>query len=88
MESHWQEHKTRLKHYIIKQVGHEDVVDDILQEVYLKAHTQLHTLKSKGSIGAWLYRITYNTIMDHFRQQNPWDELPTALRCPRRMRQS
>ena len=82
MESHWQVHKARLRHYIVKQAGNDAAVDDILQEVYIKAHTQLHTLKSEGSIGAWLYRIAYNAIMDHFRQQKPWEELSDTLEAP------
>ena len=82
METYWQEHKTRLRHYIAKQVDNADAVDDILQDVYIKAHTRLHTLKSRESIGAWLYRIAYNAIMDHFRQQTPWDELPDSLEAP------
>lgn len=53
----WQEHKTRLRSYIARRVREHDAVDDILQEVFLKAHTSLHTLKSPGSITAWLYRI-------------------------------
>lgn len=82
MESHWQEHKIRLRHYIAKQVKNDADVNDILQEVYIKAHTQQHKLKSQDSIGAWLYRIAHNTIMDHFRQQKPWDELADTLEAP------
>ena len=82
MESHWQTHKTRLRHYISKQIENESSVDDILQDVYIKAHTQQHKLKSQDSIGAWLYRIAHNTIMDHFRQQKPWEELVDTLEAP------
>ncbi len=69
MESHWQEHKNRLLNYINRQVNNPATAEDILHDVYLKARSQLHKLKSEDSIGGWLYRIAHNTIMDHFRQQ-------------------
>ena len=60
----WQEHKTRLRGYIAKRVRESDAVDDILQDVFLKAHVSLHAVKSRGSIRAWLFRIAANAIVD------------------------
>lgn len=79
----WQEHKTRLRGYIAKRVRESDAVDDILQDVFLKAHASLHTVKSHGSLTAWLYRIAANAIVDHYRSQKPWDELDDQLAAPR-----
>lgn len=47
MPDFWQEYKARLRGYIAKRVREHDAVDDILQEVFLKAHTSLHTVKSR-----------------------------------------
>ncbi len=82
MESHWQDHRARLERYIARQIQDESLVDDLMQEVYFKAHTRQHTLKSKESVGGWLYRIAHNTIMDHFRQQKLWVTLPDGLEQP------
>ncbi len=82
MADFWQEHKTRLRGYIAKRVRGSDAVDDILQDVFLKAHTSLHTVKSRGSITAWLFRIAANAIVDHYRSQKPFDELPDELAAP------
>ncbi len=82
METHWQTHKTRVRRYISKQVEDSAAVDDILQDVYLKAHTGRHTLKSEEGMGAWLYRIAHNAIMDHFRKHRSWDDLPDDLEAP------
>lgn len=78
----WQEHKTRLRGYIAKRVHGSDAVDDILQDVFLKAYTSLHTVKSRGSITAWLFRIAANAIVDHYRSQKPWTVLPDQLAAP------
>ncbi len=79
MINSWQEHKSRLRGYIAKRVQDNDAVDDILQDVYLKAHTNLSTVKPRGSIASWLFRIASNAIADHYRSQKPWDELPDEL---------
>lgn len=82
MQKFWQDHKERLRAYVGKRVRESDAIDDILQNVYLKAHTSLHTLKSEGSVTSWLYRITANAITDYYRSQRPTEELPADLAAP------
>ena len=48
--SFWHEYKARLRSYIINRVQDKHAADDILQEVFLKAHTSLHTVKTPGNI--------------------------------------
>lgn len=79
MISEWQNHKRQLRQYISKRLDDADAVDDILQEVYLKASTHLHQLQSKGSLKSWLYRISHNTIMDFYRQRKVHETLPHDL---------
>lgn len=78
----WTEHKARLRNYIAKHVRERDAVDDILQDVFIKAHTSLHTVKSHGSLAAWLYRIAANAIADHYRMQKPSEEISDELAAP------
>ncbi|WP_026960368.1 RNA polymerase sigma factor SigZ [Aliagarivorans taiwanensis] len=79
MLSHWQQHKAKLKQYIAKRIDDSSAVDDVLQEVYIKASTHLHQLNAKGSLSNWLYRIAHNSIMDHYRTQRPTEALPGQL---------
>lgn len=78
----WEEHRTRLRGYIAKRVRDADAVEDILQDVFLKAHNHLHALKSRESVAAWLFRIASNAVADHFRSQRPWVELADELASP------
>ena len=82
MLTHWQDHKHLLRAYIARKIDDPATVDDILQDVYLKAHDQIHQLRNPESLGAWLYRIAYNAMMDHHRQQRPTEELPEGLATP------
>lgn len=75
----WQQHKARLRGYIVRRVRDEAAADDILQEVFLKAHQGLDRLRSPSSLTAWLFRLTANAIADHYRAGKPWEELPESL---------
>lgn len=82
MDDFWLEYKKQLRGYIAKRVREQDAVDDILQDVLIKAHANLHTVASSGSIAAWLYRIAANAIADHYRAHRTFDELPDELPAP------
>ena len=82
MPDFWIEHKTRLRGYIAKRMREPAAVDDILQDVFVKAYTNLHTVKSRGSLTAWLYRIAANAIADHYREQKPSEEIPDEWPAP------
>lgn len=79
MLSEWQQHKEQLRKYIATQLDDAHTIDDILQEVYIKASNNLHQLKVHGSMKSWLYRITHNLIMDHYRTRKNFDELSDNL---------
>lgn len=78
----WREHKSRLRSYVAKRVRESDAIDDILQDVFLKAYASLHTVKSPGSLAAWLYRIAANSIADHYRGQRPSEEISDEFAAP------
>ena len=76
----WLDHKARLRGYIAGRVSDADAVDDILQDVYLKALTNQDTVR--GSLAGWLYRIARNTVIDHYRARKPQVELSEDLAAP------
>jgi RNA polymerase sigma-70 factor (ECF subfamily) len=43
--------------------------EDILQEVFIKIHNKIDTLKDNEKIHSWIYQITRNTIIDFYRKQ-------------------
>jgi RNA polymerase sigma-70 factor (ECF subfamily) len=45
-----------------------DVVDDLVQDVFLKAMTELSSLRDGMHFGAWLAAIARNRAVDHFRR--------------------
>jgi len=60
----------------------ETGTDDALQDAYLKAHrTRRSFVGSSDDFVAWLYRITYNTCLDHLRARKRRRTLDTALQA-------
>jgi RNA polymerase sigma-70 factor (ECF subfamily) len=56
----------RLKKFVTITVKNEWVADDIVQEVFVRAHSKIDTLKDHDKIGPWLFR----QCMDHFRKES------------------
>ena len=49
-------------------LNHDDA-DDILQNVFIKAWTNLATFQGKSSLSTWLYRIAINEALDFLRKK-------------------
>lgn len=45
-----------------------EVVDDLLQDVFLKALTQLRSLRQDDHFGGWIAAIARNRAADHYRR--------------------
>jgi len=48
-----------------------EAMDDVLQEVYLKAYRGLPAFRGDSALATRLYRITYTTCMDRLRREPP-----------------
>jgi Sigma-70 region 2 len=59
----WRDYHNGLLGFIRRCVGTADVAEDILQDVFVKAHSRLDTLINTDRIQSWLYRIARNTII-------------------------
>jgi len=54
-------------------------VDDLVQDVFLKALRRLSTLRESGSFGPWLAAIARNVANDYHRRSVPEDPLEDDL---------
>lgn len=60
---------SRLKLFIRKRVQDEATADDILQDVFLKIHSRIETLQDETKLESWIFQITRNVIVDHYRSR-------------------
>jgi RNA polymerase sigma-70 factor (ECF subfamily) len=78
-ETIWNEFGASLKRFIRRRVADEDEADDILQDVFLKIHANIGTLRDDSKLLRWIYQITRHAITDYYRSQQPLSEIPESL---------
>ena len=79
VEAIWKEFSLQLKHFILSRVSDESAADDILQEVFIKIHSHIGTLQDDTKVERWIYQITRNTIIDHYRSQKIEADIPQDI---------
>lgn len=64
-------HQERVYNYIVRIVRNEDVANDIFQDTFVKAITNIRRGRytDSGKFPAWISRIAHNLIIDYFRQE-------------------
>ena len=75
-ENVWIEYHDKLLSFIKSRVSDRFIAEDILHDVFVKIHSRLDTLDEQGKLESWLYQITRNTIIDHYRSNKIEEELP------------
>jgi len=71
-----QRERRRLFHFIRKRVDDEGDAEDILQDVFFELIEAYRLMKPVEQVGAWLYRVARNRIIDRFRKKRPEVEVP------------
>ena len=59
----------RLRALAYRLLGDRDRMDDVLQDVYVKAFRSLPRFRGDAALGTWLYRVTYNACLDELRRR-------------------
>ena len=80
VEAIWENFASQLRNFIRARVRDHSAAEDILQEVFVKIHRKLPTLRAGERVEAWVWRITRNAISDHFRRVRPSEPAPNELK--------
>lgn len=62
-----QKYENRVFHHCLRMVGDREESTDLTQEVFLKVFRNIHKYEHGYAFYTWLYRITVNCCIDHFR---------------------
>jgi RNA polymerase sigma-70 factor, ECF subfamily len=63
----WAELHTNIRGFVARRVRQPADVDDIVQQVFLRVHQALPTLRDADKLHAWIYQTTRRVIVDHYR---------------------
>ncbi|HEX7153751.1 MAG TPA: RNA polymerase sigma factor SigZ [Thermoanaerobaculia bacterium] len=78
----WLGHRTALHRFVLGRVGNPDAAEDIVHDVLLRAWARQAKLRDEAKLVPWLYQMTRNAIVDHYRRQRPTEEVPEELAAP------
>jgi len=81
-EQIWKEYHDKLHRFIQMRIGSASIADDIFQEVFIRIHARIGSLKDNNKIESWIYQITRNAIIDHYRAHKIMEQLPEAISAP------
>jgi RNA polymerase sigma factor (sigma-70 family) len=70
-----QQERPRLRNFIRRRVADEGDAEDILQDVFYELIQAYRMMKPIEQVGAWLYRVARNRIIDLFRRARPQQSL-------------
>jgi RNA polymerase sigma factor (sigma-70 family) len=66
-----QKEEPRLRGYIRNHIADRSLTEDILQEVFVELIEAYRLMKPIEQIGAWMFRVARNRIVDLFRKRTP-----------------
>lgn len=62
--------------YIRARINRQAEAEDLCSDVFEKVYTRIGQYdKTKSSLSTWIFTITRNTVIDHFRRTKPSEEL-------------
>ena len=76
----WKDFHKKLKQFIVMKVRNTDDADDILQDVFIRIHNKIDTLKNSRKLESWIYQIARNSIIDYYRKKKNFTEIPESLK--------
>lgn len=79
LESIWNAFAAKLAQFIRARVADPATAEDILQDVFVKIQGRLNQLENPSKLQGWLYLITRNAIIDHYRARKETTEIPASL---------
>ena len=75
----WESLRTELVRFVRSRVGDGAAADDIVHDVLLRALRELEGPEPPAHLRSWLYRVTRNAIVDHYRARRPSSDLPEEI---------
>jgi len=79
-EKIWTDYHRKLLSFVRSRVNDNAIAEDILQEIFIKIHTKIDSLKENIKLESWLYQIARNTVYDYYRTFKKSEPLPEGLK--------
>lgn len=71
--------KPQLKSYVLRMTASVQDTEDIVQDAWIKAYSNLSSFKGESSLKTWVFSIASNLTMDNLRKKKRWPENVTDI---------
>jgi len=65
----WNDFNKELLGFLKSRVNDVSLAEDILQDVFVKIHKNIHSITEEEKFTSWVYQITRNTLIDYYRKK-------------------
>lgn len=71
-----QKYQSPIRRFFLNQTcGDSELSDDLAQDTFIKAYTNIASFKNLSSFSTWLYRVAYNVFYDYIRSRKETTDL-------------
>ena len=70
MNGIYEDFSGKIRAYLMGKVRSPEDVDDLTQEIFIKIHTSLDSLKDEKKLAPWINSIVRNSITDYYRKKD------------------
>lgn len=64
----WKTYHKDIRLFIKSKVKNDQIVDDLIQETFIKVHSNKNKLRDHSKIKSWLFTIARNIVYDYFKE--------------------
>ncbi|AOW14850.1 hypothetical protein LPB72_20690 [Hydrogenophaga crassostreae] len=63
--------RTSLRNYLRRRVSDPNLIEDLIQDVFVKASVAISANRAPKNLTGWLYAAARTTVVDHYRSAQP-----------------
>lgn len=78
IEEIWETYGKRLRRYLASRASNPADVDDVMQEVLLRSHERIVSIRDLSQLRSWLFRVARNALVDQERRVNSRKEVSSV----------
>jgi len=75
----YQRHSRRVYSLCLRMTRNVDEAEDLTQEVFIQLLRKIGSFRGDSHFSTWLYRLTVNQVLMHFRRTKRWKEAPDEV---------
>ena len=68
-EKVWQQYSQSLRAFLHSKISDPHDVEDLLQEILIKTHRTMGSLRASDKLKPWLFQLANNTVIDFYRKR-------------------